>query len=131
MHLVAYSIRTKLCRICSSKMVEDDDKMEYEAEPIESIFVSFDEDNRIFYLEINDEYGFTLDPTNFLDFVNRSIILINEVIHDSFDSSIKSMLKASQKKALKKIEVGDRKRAVDEIETMLKDLREDNGPIAA
>jgi len=131
MLLAAYLTRTKLCRICSSKMVEDDDKMEYEAEPIDSIFVSYDEDNRVFYFEINDEYGFTLDPTNFLDFVNRSIILINEVIHDSFDSSIKSMLKASQKKALKKIEVGDGKRAVDEIETMLKDLREDNGPIAA
>ena len=112
-------------------MPEDEEKMEYEAEPIESIFVSFDEDNKVFYLEINDEYGFSLDPSNFLDFVNRSIILINEVIHDSFDSSIKSLLKASQKKALKKIEAGDGKKAVDDIEAMLKNQREDNGPIAA
>ena len=112
-------------------MPEDEEKMEYEAEPIESIFVSFDEDNKVFYLEINDEYGFSLDPSNFLDFVNRSIILINEVIHDSFNLSIKSLLNASHKKVPKKIELGDEQKAIDDIEEMLKNQREDNGPVAA
>ena len=112
-------------------MPEEDEKMEYEAEPIDSVFVSYDEDNKVFYVEINEEYGFTIDPTNFLDFVNRSIILINEVIHDSFNSSIKSLLNSSHKKALKRIEAGDEKKAVDDIEEMLKSQREDNGPVAA
>jgi hypothetical protein len=112
-------------------MLEDEEKMEYEAEPIENIFVSFDEDNKVFYVEINEEYGFTLDPQQFMEFVNKSIVVINEVIHDNFNSSIKSLMNATHKKALKKIEEGDEQRAVDDIEEMLKTQRDDDGPVAA
>jgi len=109
---------------------EEGEMMEYEAEPIEEVFVSFDEDNKVFYIEINSEYGFSMDPTNFMEFVDKSIKVIQEVVKENFNSSMKSLLKASHKKAVKKIEEGDEQRAVDDIEAMLK-IQRDDGPIAA
>ena len=123
-----YLKRTRLSR--NTKLPEEGEMMEYEAEPIEEVFVSFDEDNKVFYIEINSEYGFSMDPTNFMEFVDKSIKVIQEVVKENFNSSMKSLLKASHKKAVKKIEEGDEQRAVDDIEAMLK-IQRDDGPIAA
>ncbi len=107
----------------------ENDKMDYEAEPIENIFVSFDEENKLFYVEINEEYGFTLTPNQFLEFINKSIVVTNAVIQDNFNASMKSFLSATHKSASRRIVDGDGLRAIEEVERLLKE--NDNGAIAA
>lgn len=109
----------------------EDEKRDYEAEPVENIFVSFDEENKVFYMEINEEYGFALTPNQIMEFVNKAITVINTVIQENFNSSVKSLMNAHHQHAVQKIENGDEAKALAEIENMLKINREDDGAIAA
>jgi hypothetical protein len=98
-------------------MHEDD--VDYEGEPVDRIFVSFDEENKVFYMEINEEYGFTMTPQQSLEFVNKFIKVLDEVIKDSFKASMNSFLSAQKQPAARKMEEGDENNAVSEVERML------------
>jgi hypothetical protein len=106
-----------------------EEEIEYEGEPVDTIFVSYDEDNKVFYMEINDDYGFILTPQQSLEFVNKYIKVIDEIIKDGFKTSMNSFLNAHRQAAMIKIESGDESRAVEEIERMLSE--NDNGTIAS
>jgi hypothetical protein len=114
-------------------MPQDEESMEYEGEEVEKILVSFDEDNKVFYMEVNEEYGFVIEPQLAFEFIDNFAKVINELMNSTFKSSVNSLMQYQRKPAKKVvIEDGDEVKAVAAIEDMLKKCREDNnGPLAA